>query len=125
MFGGYGMTIAIAAGTLDWGFAIFHLLFWRLFGWPQSLRASGIVNTAITQTFNWLAIYLFAMCGTAFIWLASSGASVPPLLALAGAGFWGLRLLLQFALFPMRNARSITLAAIFAATAVLHGAAML
>jgi hypothetical protein len=118
------MTVAIAAGALDWGFAIFHLLFWRMFGWPQSLRGSGTVNAAITQTFNWLAIYLFAACGTAFIWLALSGASVPPLVAMAGAGFWGLRLLLQFALFPMRNTRSITLSVVFAVTAVLHAAAM-
>jgi FtsH-binding integral membrane protein len=118
------MTIAIAAGALDWGFAAFHLLFWRLFGWPQSLRASGTVNAAITQTFNWLAIYLFATAGTAFLWFALSGATVPPLLAMAGAGFWASRLVLQFAQFPMRNARSTTLAVVFAATAALHGAAM-
>ena len=116
------MTVALLAGALDLGFAAFHLMFWRLFQWPARLEASGKVNEAITQTLNLVLIYVFVAYGVALIWTA---ASLPPMLAWAGAGFWLLRMALQPRLFPMRNGPSVAITVVFAATAAVHALAAL
>ncbi|QEL24356.1 hypothetical protein FQV39_18530 [Bosea sp. F3-2] len=109
----------LTAGLLDLGFALFHAAFWRLFGWPASLEASGRLNTAITQTLNAMLIFVFLAYGAALIW-QSGQASVHPLLPLAGAGFWSLRLVLQFVWFDLRPWPSKLIAAVFALAAVVH-----
>ena len=117
------MTTAVLAAALDLGFALFHLMFWRLFHWPRSLEASGALNSAITQTLNWVLIYVFTVYGAVLMWLAVSGPGVPSLLAGAGAGFWALRLMLQPWLFPMRDWQSLSITAVFVLTALLHALA--
>lgn len=114
------MTVAVLAGATDLGFAGFHLMFWSLFRWPDRLDGSGSINAAITQTLNWVLIYIFTVYGAALIWLALNGSHVPPLLAWAGAGFWLVRLALQPLLFPMRNWQSIAITVAFGLTAGLH-----
>ncbi|MFJ5368804.1 hypothetical protein ACIPIA_06245, partial [Bosea sp. CER48] len=57
-----------AAGLLDLGFALFHAAFWRLFGWPRRLAASGGLNMAITQTLNAMLGFVFLAYGTALVW---------------------------------------------------------
>lgn len=108
-----------AAGLLDLGFALFHALFRRLFGWPERLAPSGGLNTAITQTLNAMLIFVFLAYGATLIWQAGQG-SVHPLLPLAGAAFWGLRLALQFIWFDLKPWPSKLITAVFALTAVVH-----
>ena len=95
----------VIAGSLVLGFVLFHLAFWRLFGWPARLQASGTINSAITQTLNWMLIYAGTVYGSSLIWLALSGQAVSPLLAGAGAGFWALRLVLQPSYFQCATCR--------------------
>lgn len=109
----------LAAGLLDLGFALFHAAFWRLFGWPEKLERSGSLNTAITQTLNVMLGFIFLAYGAALLW-QSEQASAQPLLPLAGAGFWSLRLVLQFIWFDLRPWPSRLIAAIFALTALVH-----
>jgi hypothetical protein len=97
----------LSAGGIDIGFAVFHLLFWRIFDWPDRLRGSGRINAAITQTLNWVLIYVFAVYGGYLLSVGISGGPSSPLLPAAGAGFWALRTLLQPVLFPMRNLASM------------------
>nr|WP_255493032.1 hypothetical protein [Luteimonas sp. RC10] len=69
-------------------FAVFHLAFWRLFGWPRTLQTTTIANRAILQIANAQLVLVFA--GVAWLCLAMSD-------VLAGmAAFWWLRLTLQF-----------------------------
>jgi hypothetical protein len=51
----------LAAGVFDLALAFFHLFFWRLFGWPGSLQASGRVNRGVTQILNFAITYLFVL----------------------------------------------------------------
>jgi hypothetical protein len=114
------LTAALWAGGLDLGFAAFHLMFWRLFKWPDNLERSGAINAAITQTLNIVGIYIFTFYGGALVWLALSGPQVPAILAWAGAGFWLLRLTLQPILFPMRNGPSLAITGVFVVATVAH-----
>jgi hypothetical protein len=77
-------VLALAA-ALDLGFAAFHAAFWRLFGWPGSLRHSGRVNAAITQTLNVMLAFVFAAYGGALAVLAWRGAPVPAFVPACGA----------------------------------------
>ena len=119
------MTATILAGSIDLAFAVFHLLFWRLFGWPESLDASGAVNRAITQTMNVMLIYLFAAYGAGLIWLAWQPSGFAALYAAAGAGALLLRTGLQVLWFPMRRQASLVVTPVFVLAAALHGVAAL
>ncbi len=109
----------IAAGLGDLGFALFHLLFWRLFGWPERLEASGSLNSAITQTLNVMLTFVFAVYGGALVWHGLHGGA-PAMLPLAGGLFWALRLVLQFLWFGMKPMASRLITAVFALVAALH-----
>jgi hypothetical protein len=111
--------VLVAAGLIDLGFAIFHIGFWRLFGWPERLVASGQLNAAITQTLNVMLSFVFAAYGAALLWQAGQGGA-PAVLALAGAGFWSLRFGLQFLWFDLRLPASKAIAVAFAFAALLH-----
>ena len=109
----------LAAAILDLGFFAFHLGFWRIFGWPERLAGSGSLNAAITQTLNAMLAFVFAAYGAALFWLWQHGLSLPPLLVV-GAGFWTLRLVMQFALFDLRSLPSKVISAVFAANGCVH-----
>lgn len=109
-----------ASGGYNIGFAIFHLCFWMLFHWPASLRSSGPLNAAITQTLNIVLTYCFVVYGGALIWAGVVSTPVSPLVLIAGAGFWLLRTVLQSILFPMRNRMSVGITAVFAVGVAIH-----
>jgi len=112
--------IALVAAAYDIGLGIFHLLFWRLFGWPGSLRSSGQVNAAITQTLNLMLSYSFFVFAAGLIVAATSDWQALPSLAGAGAGFWTIRAFLQPLLFGGRHPVSRWLTLLFLVGAMLH-----
>jgi len=44
---------AFAAGLFDLALAVFHMLFWRLFGWPGRLAALDPVNRGLVPVLIW------------------------------------------------------------------------
>ena len=117
------MAYALAAGLIDIGFAIFHASFWKLFGWPERLEASGPVNAAITQTLNAVLIYVFVIYGSVLLGFALGGRPAPHVLAMGGAGFWALRALLQPFQFSMKAWPSVAMLMVFIIAAIAHGLA--
>ena len=80
-------AFVIAAGLFDVAIVVFHVLFWRLFRWPESLAGSGRLNSAITQTLNVMLTYVFAVYAAALLW---QGSGAGPALLLPGVGFGAL-----------------------------------
>ena len=120
---GTNSLAAWVAGGLDLGFAAFHVLFWRLFGWPGQLQPSGQTNAAITQTLNIVLVYVFVVYGVSILGFAWRGVPVPPALAWAAAAFWLLRTCLQPVMFSMRNTPSRVITFLFAVNAAVHAVA--
>lgn len=89
--------LILACGAHSAAFALFHLAFWRLFGWPRTLQATSRANRAILQIANaqlvWvfgaIALLCFAMPGEL------AGTSLGRAVLAGMAGFWWLRLVLQ------------------------------
>lgn len=124
-----GMEVHVGAiefaGMIDLGFAIFHMLFWRLFSWPDGLSNSGRINTAITQTLNVVLIYVFIAYGAALVLAGSTFGAGTKLLLAAGAGFWALRLALQFILFSLNHWASVAITMTFGIAFAAHTIAAL
>ncbi|KAF1686107.1 hypothetical protein B1992_09190 [Pseudoxanthomonas broegbernensis] len=47
----------------SFGFAAFHLAFWRLFGWKRELAKVGLPTRAIVQILNLRLVYVFLGIG--------------------------------------------------------------
>lgn len=117
------LTYAVLASIFDIGFGLFHLMFWRLFGWPTTLTSAGKINAAVAQTLNVMLTYCFFAYGAVLFWLrADENVGV---LALTGAGFWFLRALLQPIFFSIKHRLSIVLTMVFLVGGALHAAASL
>ncbi len=54
-----GETLIYLCGLHSLGFAAFHLMFWKLFHWPQDLRSNSVATRAIVQILNLRLIYVF------------------------------------------------------------------
>lgn len=110
----------VIAGLIDIGFAVFHAMFWRMFGWPDRLSASGSLNASITQALNAVLIYVFTIYGSALLGFALAGEPPPRLLAFAGAGFWAVRVALQPAFFKSWSWPMTVITALFVIATVMH-----
>ena len=119
--------LAAAWGVVayDCALAVFHILFWRLFGWPARLEPSGKVNAAITQTLNVMLTYVFVAYAATIAWQLRSGAEPPAVPLAIGAGFWLLRAALQPGLFRLRPSTNLGLTLLWLFGSALHGAAAL
>ncbi len=110
-------ALVYAAGLFDLAIFIFHVLFWRLFRWPESLEPSGQLNTATTQTLNIMLTYCFAVYAAALLW---QGGEAGPALLLPAVGFGALRMWLQFRLFGVENRLSRIFTGLMALGTLLH-----
>jgi hypothetical protein len=115
-------TAAFAAGLFNLGFAVFHLAFWRLFGWPERLAALDRVNRVLPPVMNICLILLFAGLGIAIFGAPHQAAATGLGRSLMGAltVFWLARTILQPLYFGLTHPASMVLFVIFAAGAALH-----
>ncbi len=113
------MTYALLAASYDVSVDLFHLMFWRLFGWPSRLQPAGRLNAAITQTLNIMLTYVLFAYAAALTW-GTLEARAQVTLLWTGAGFWVLRASLQPVLFPLRPGLNAGVSAIWMVGAGLH-----
>ena len=95
--------LVLIAGLLDLALAAFHLAFWRLFRWPETLEPAGRLNAAVMQVMNLMLIFLFATVALTLLWM---GTATPAPLLLAAAAFGGVRIALQPVFFGLRSRAS-------------------
>ncbi len=116
------LTWVLLCGVHSLSFAVFHIAFWRLFGWPKTLRDTSAANRIIIQILNLRITYVFgAMAVGCFAFteeLQSTGLGKAVLAS--GSLFWVGRLIEQFVFMPARNAVGSVLKASFLLGAILH-----
>ena len=55
-----GTTIMIG-GVYNLGFAIFHLMFWRIFRWKKDLSRLTFINRSVMQILNLCLTFVFLL----------------------------------------------------------------
>lgn len=45
-------SMILAGGVYHVAFAIFHLIFWKLFRWKEDLASLSVINQAVMQILN-------------------------------------------------------------------------
>lgn len=105
----------------SFGFALFHLAFWRLFGWPRTLQAAGMPNRAILQIANVQLVWVFVLAGVlCLLYPGELPATAPGRALLLGMSlFWVIRLAVQFVWLRVNHPFVHVLNVLFVAGAVL------
>ena len=117
-------TLLALCAIHSFGFALFHLGFWRLFGWPRTLQATTLPNRAIVQIANVQLVWVFAGVGLLCLLFPGELADTPLGRALLGgmAAFWLIRLAGQFIWLRVHHPLVHALSVLFAIGAMLFAA---
>ena len=114
------------AGVHSLGFALFHLAFWRLFGWKRELASVSAANRAIMQILNLRVTYM--RLGMGVIALAFTSDLVDTHLGLVllcfMTLFWVGRTIEQFVFLRINDWRVHLLTGLFVLGAALHAMPM-
>ena len=114
-------TILLLCALHSFGFALFHLGFWRLFGWPRTLEGTTRANRAILQIANLQLVWVFAAVGLLCLLHPAELASTALGRAVLGGmcAFWLLRLANQFIWLRIHHPLVHVLSVLFACGAAL------
>jgi hypothetical protein len=115
--------LVIAGGVYMVALIVFHLLFWRIFNWPDTLMSLNKVNKATMQVLNLAITFIFVII--AYISFAHTdellntglGTSILILLSM----LWLFRAALQPVFYDIKHKASIGLTFYFLVGAVLYG----
>ena len=98
-------SLIVAGGIYNLFFAVFHLLFWRIFDWKNDLASLTFLNRAIMQVLNLCLAFVFVIFG--MLSLLYPGQLVETELGRTLTGlisvFWFLRAIEQIVFFKLKN----------------------
>ncbi len=98
-------TIVLICGFYSLAFAIFHLMFWNIFGWKKDLARLRPENRAIMQILNLRLIYVFLFAALmCFVFPDEMISTAMGKAFMAGFSlFWLGRTVEQFVFFRMKH----------------------
>ena len=114
-------AMLLACALHSFAFAVFHLAFWKLFRWPETLQGTTLANRAIIQIANVQLVWVFLLVGALCLLFPDELATTPLGRALlAGMSlFWLIRLAGQFVWLRENHWLAHLLSVLFALGAVL------
>jgi len=103
------------AGYYCLAFAVFHMMFWKLFRWKADLQRLTPVNRSIMQVLNIRLIYVFLVVGIAVFLFGESmlASDVGKFLLGAMSVFWLMRSIEQLVFFDATTLASTALVVVF------------
>lgn len=115
-------TIILLGGFYNLAFAVFHLLFWKIFKWNKELKRMNYVNGNILQILNLSLTFVFIIF--AYISLLYTNELISTqlgkvLLKLI-AFFWFFRALQQIYFFGLKNIISAALFILFLTGSLIY-----
>ncbi|MBI1931100.1 MAG: hypothetical protein HYS24_01010 [Ignavibacteriales bacterium] len=115
-------TIILLGGFYNIAFAVFHLLFWKIFKWNKELKRMNYVNGNILQILNLSLTFVFIIF--AYISLLYTNELISTqlgkvLLKLI-AFFWFFRALQQIYFFGLKNIISAALFILFLTGSLIY-----
>ncbi|MEP6925623.1 MAG: hypothetical protein ABI954_14245 [Pyrinomonadaceae bacterium] len=108
-------TLIFIGGFYNLAFAIFHLSFWKLFGWETDLRSLSAINRPVIQILNLRLIFVFLIfaCVSFFHAPELAATSLGKTILLAISLFWFGRAIEQIVFFKLQKPASIFLFVVF------------
>ncbi len=114
--------LLIAGGIFNLLFAIFHILFWKIFNWRTELRKLDFMNSAIMQVLNLCLTFCFLIF--AYISFFHHDELLTTAIGkalLAGITiFWFLRAVEQVIFFGIKHWQSIIFLMVFTVGTILY-----
>lgn len=114
-------VLVFMCGVHSFGFALFHLAFWKLFDWPRALQSTNAATRAVTQILNLRLIYVFLGVAALCFLLPQEllGTRLGHVLLAGMSLFWVGRTIEQFVFLRIDHPLVHGLTALFVAGAVL------
>lgn len=108
-------TLLVIGGIYNLLFAVFHLLFWKIFDWKRDLASLTAVNRAIIQVLNLCLTFVFIIFGIISLLYPEQmlGTNLGQTLTGLIAVFWFLRVIEQIIFFKLENWISWTFLIVF------------
>ena len=112
----------IFGGVFNLGFAIFHLMFWRLFHWKGDLASLTRLNRSVVQILNLCLTFVFLIIAYVSFFHRSElvATSLGNTLLIAFSLFWFLRMVEQIVFFGFKKKMSIVLTLLFLLGGVVY-----
>ena len=119
--------LLLIGGIYNLLFAVFHLLFWKIFDWKNDLALLTLVNRAIMQVINLCLTFVFIIFGVISLLHPNQmiGTDLGRTLIFLIAIFWFLRAVEQIIFFKMKNWLSWAFFFVFLIGAWLYSAILL
>ena len=115
--------LIIFGGIYKTGLIVFHLLFWRIFKWPETLAPLNYVNRATMQVLNISITFIF--CIFAYISFVHTddllNTQLGKVLLVSVSCLWLFRAVQQVVFYKLKHWASIGLAFYFLIGAFLYG----
>jgi len=115
-------VMILLGGFYNLGFAIFHLLFWRLFRWKKDLSRLTFINRSVMQILNLCLTFVFLLMAYISFFNTSEliQTNLGKALLVGFSLFWFLRMIEQIIFFGIRNLISIALTLVFLFGCVIY-----
>jgi hypothetical protein len=115
-------VMILLGGFYNLGFAIFHLMFWRLFRWKRDLSSLTFINRSVTQILNLCLTFVFLLMAYISFFNTSEliQTNLGKALLVGFSLFWFLRMIEQIIFFGIRNLISIALTLVFLFGCVIY-----
>ncbi len=109
-------------GVFNLGFAIFHLMFWRLFRWREDLASLTHLNRSVMQILNLCLTFVFlVMAYVSFFHRPELvQTSLGNTILVAFSLFWFLRMIEQVVFFGVKKKMSVVLTLVFLLGGVVY-----
>jgi len=116
-------TLIFVGGIYTVALIIFHMLFWRIFKWPETLMTLNDINKATMQVLNISITFIFVML--AYISLMHThellNTQLGSTLLVLISGLWFFRAVQQVVFYKLKNRASVGLTFYFLTGAFLYG----
>ena len=115
-------NLIFIGGIYHAGFAVFHLLFWKIFSWRENLKPLNIINRGVIQILNLRLIYIFLVIAflSFFFNAALLSSKLGNAILIGISMFWLMRAVEQIIFFGWRKKASALIFLIFLLGAVIY-----
>lgn len=115
-------VMILLGGVYNLGFAIFHLMFWRIFRWKKDLSRLTFINRSVMQILNLCLTFVFLLMAYISFFNTSEliQTNLGKALLVGFSLFWFLRMIEQIIFFGIRNLISIALTLVFLFGCVIY-----